>query len=365
VATNVPAAWDGAAGTGIRWKTKVPRPGWSSPVVWGNRVFLTGADKDHQELYAFDADSGALLWTADTAGLPGAPAQPVEVSGDAGYAAPTPATDGRFVAAVFANGALLCADVQGKRVWGKHLGAPANHYGHSSSLLVHDGRLLVQMDDSERPRLLAFRVANGEALWETKGSAISWASPIVIETDGQTQIVAADSEGVSGYNPADGVRLWRVDCLGGELGPSPASGAGLVFVANLYATAAGIRPGETPEIAWKWDENLPDTASPLFANNLLFLATSSGTLVCLDALQGTVQWEHEFGTGFYASPILANDRVYALDREGVMHILEAAPEFKLVAECPLGEKADATPAFVNGRLYLRGAEHLYCVEGRE
>ena len=210
--------------------------------------------------------------------------------------------------------------------------------------------------------MLAFDLATGNIAWETKRSAISWASPICVEVGGRKELIVADSTAAAGYDPSTGMELWREACLSGEVAPSPAYAAGMVFVGNQYATGAGIRIASgQPELVWKWEENLPDTASPLATSNYVFFATSGGTLTCLDAQKGTVVWAQDLGTGFYASPILVGNAVYALDREGVMHIVAAAPEYKLLGQCALGEKADATPAFVDGRIYIRGAEHLFCI----
>ena len=132
--TNVPDAWDAASGKGIVWKTPVPLPGNNSPVVWGKRVFLSGADKHRREVYCFDADSGKLVWRQNVPGTPQSTAKPPEVTDDTGYAAPTTATDGRRVFAIFANGDLAAFDVSGKPAWAKSLGIPENSYGHASSL---------------------------------------------------------------------------------------------------------------------------------------------------------------------------------------------------------------------------------------
>jgi len=166
---------------------------------------------------------------------------------------------------------------------------------------------------------------------------------------------------VAAYAPATGVLLWRSDCLGGEMGPSAAFADGLVFVANDRATAAAVRPGG--EVVWEYDEELPDTASPVATGELVFLATSYGVLVCLDAKTGEQVWLAELQSGFYASPIVVGDRLYALDLDGVMHIVKLGRTFELLGEPALGEPAMATPAFVGGRIYARGERFLYAIAG--
>jgi outer membrane protein assembly factor BamB/ferredoxin len=362
-AKGVPVKWDARSGQGIKWKTALPRAGYGSPVMWGNRVFVTAGDREARELYGIDADSGRLVWTTAVNRVAGAAVAEIpEVNDNTGLAAPSPATDGTRVYAIFGTGELLCTDTDGKVVWNRYLGKPANHYGHASSLLVVDELLIVQWDDAERPRLLALNTATGATVWETARQAISWASPICVDTGKRRELILCDSTGVESFDPRKGVSFWRQDCLGGEVAPSAAYGEGMVFVANAYAKATGLRlSGTGAEVAWQWDEALPDTASPLVVGGRLLLAAEGGPLVCLSAKDGHVLWQQELTKACYASPVWADGRVYALDLDGVMHILELADTYQEVGTCALGEMAGATPAFVDGRIYIRGLRYLYCV----
>ncbi len=358
-----PISWNGTSGKGIIWKVPVPQPGFSSPVVWGHRLFLTGADKKTREVYCFDTGSGKLLWRGNTAGIPGSPATLPETTEDTGLAAPTPATDGRRVYAIFGTGNVVAFDFKGQRVWARNLGVPVNGYGHSSSLLVHKGTLLVQLDHEEGAKLLGLDALTGKTFWEAdREVAASWASPILVDDGSGAQVVLSARPMVAGYEPEDGTELWSVECLKGdaEVGSSPAYAAGRLFVANDIAKCSAINL-EDVKVLWEWDEDLPEAASPVATAKLLFLPTSSGAVTCLDAAEGKVIWQHEFNEGFYSSPVLVGDRVYLTDREGVTHVLAAAGEFKLLGSSPLGEKSDCTPAVVNGRIYMRGSKHLFCI----
>ena len=360
--TRAPLTWNGKTGEGIRWSTPVDKPGFSSPIVWGSRVFLSTADADSLEILCFDAETGAVKWRKAVQDIPGSPAKRPEVTEDTGYAAPTMATDGRRVFAIFATGDVVCLDLEGTQVWARNLGVPENHYGHSSSLLVYRDRLLVQYDHSAGSRVLALSGRSGETLWETTRRAeISWASPILAQLEGRTEIVLNASPIVAGYSPDTGAELWSIDCMAGEVAPSPAYAAGLVFVTNEYAVLAAIDLA-TREVVWQTDEaELPDVCSPVASPEYLFLGSNSGMVTCLEAKTGKKRWEHEFGDGFYASPILVGARVYFTDQKGITHVIQAGPEFKLLGDADIGESVVSTPAFAHGRMYVRGVEHLYCI----
>jgi len=367
---NPPTDWDGESGRNIRWNSSVPISGPNSPVVWGTRIFLSGATSDRRAVFCFDTETGELLWQREVGALPDTPVPAPKVTEDTGHAAPTMVAHGDRACAIFANGDLVCYDFEGRLLWSRNVGVPDNHYGHASSLLAHDDQLFVQLDDSERPRLLALDLASGRERWTVGRETISWASPVCIPTPLGPQLVLASEQDVDAYEPRTGKRLWSVEALGGEVAPSPAFGGSTVFVANEYATASAIRldfsGGDPPaSLAWQWDESLPDVASPVASDTHVYMATSIGDLICLDLASGEHLWTEELDEGFYASPILAGDRIYALDREGVMQIFRAGAEFELLGSPALGETTVATPAFLDGRIYIRTQEHLLCIESRE
>jgi outer membrane protein assembly factor BamB len=362
--TSAPTQWDGEQGKGLKWKIEVPLEGFSSPVIWEDRLFITGADKATREVFAYDANTGELLWRHPVDDLPGGPDRPPRVHGDTGFAPSTVAVDGRHVCAIFPTGDIVVLDFDGQRIWGRNLGPPDNQFGHSSSLITYEGLLIVQYDQRSDARLLGLDILSGEERWRVPRTAVSWSSPIVVNTGERWELILTNSTSIDSFDPATGIKLWGLDCLGGDMGPSAAFADGMVFAANDYASAVGIRiSGEGVEQVWSYDEFLPDTASPLATAEQVFLTTSYGTVVCLDAKNGTPLWQHDFDMGFYASPILVGDAVYALDLDGVMHIFKASNSFELIAEPKLGELAAATPAFVGNRIYLRGEKSLYCVDG--
>ena len=370
VSTNPPLNWSAKEGKNILWKTKVPKPGMNSPVIWGNRLFLTGADESSRQIFCFETDTGKLLWRHDADGIPGSPPKDKlpEVMETSGLAAPTAITNGRYVAAIFATGDLVCLNMEGKRIWARNLGVPDNHYGHASSLISHRNMLFVQYDQTEGSKLLAFDLSSGNPAWQVKRSVISWSSPILIDNKGRMELVLTNSKAVDSYDPKSGKILWHVECLGGEVAPSATYANGIVCVANESATASAIdvaNHGSGAKILWQWDETLPDAASPLVNEDFLILPTAFGVVSCLDVKTGKLLWEHEFDDGFYSSPILVNNHVYIIDLKGRMQIFKMDDEFELLGTSTIGEDAYATPAFVGDRIYIRGLMHLFCIEEKK
>ena len=360
--TGVPSRWDGTSGENVLWKVPVPKPGFGSPILWDGKLFLSGADEEVQEVYCYDAESGGQLWKGQANDLPGSPSERPEVTDDTGYAAPTMATDGERVYAIYATGDLACWDMDGNRLWGRNLGLPDNHYGHSSSLMIYRHLLLVQLDDNVSGLLLALDARTGSTVYEkSRDVQISWASPILVNTGSRMELILNANPLVVSYDPLTGRELWQVDCMMGEVAPSPAYADGMVFVVNEYARLAGIRVGETAEMVWEFDDNLAEVASPVATSELLIVATSFGAVACYESKTGEELWLHDFDEGFYASPVLVGEHVYLMDMNGLMQIFKAGREFQLVDSCPLGERAMATQAFADGRIYIRGMEHLYCV----
>ncbi|MDX2442601.1 MAG: PQQ-binding-like beta-propeller repeat protein [Bacteroidales bacterium] len=357
-----PSDWNGKEGKNIKWKVKVPTHGFSSPVIWDNRIFLTGVNGIATEVMCFEKNSGELLWTSLTTGVEGEPKTPPETSEDTGLAAPTAATNGELVCAIFATGNLVCLDFEGNRIWAKNLGVPENHYGHSSSLIIHDNKLLVQYDQYKRKSIIAFDINTGDQLWETNRTvAISWASPVIATFDGITQVILTSEPSVISYDIESGRELWNVKCMSGEVGPSVGVNSKYVFAVNDFAKLVAIDPGENASIVWEDNEYTPEVASPVATEELVFVLTSWGAVACYDTETGELVWDHDFDYGFYASPIIANNLVYMLDQAGVMHIVNASKEFNIVNESPLGERTNCTPAFSDGSIYIRSEEFLYCI----
>ena len=359
---NIPTSWDGESGENILWKTQIPLKGYNSPVVWEGKVFLAGANATKRELYCFDANTGKILWTVNADNIQGTPTKSPSVRDDTGHSAPTVATDGRRVFAIFSNGDMIAADMQGKRVWAKNLGLPQNHYGHSSSLITYKNLVIVQYDDSKTPKIFALSSTTGEEVWSTiRKVKVSWASPILVNTGKRDELMLISEPSIVSYNPTTGKEIWSVNGMYGEVGPSLAYANGMVFGVNEYAMIMAVKVGDTPELIWEDSDYLSDIPSPVATDKYLFLVTSYGAVACYNAQTGSLFWEHDFDDGFFASPMLVEGKVYLLDKTGKMQIIKADGEFEQVGQASLGEATVATPAFANGRIYIRGEKNLYCI----
>jgi len=358
---NIPTKWDGAAGTNIDWKSPIPKHGYNSPVIWGDKIFVSGSDKQTREVYCYNRIDGKLLWTGIADNIQGSPAAPPKVTEDTGLSAPTMTTDGNLVFAIFGTGDVIAFDMNGKRIWAKNLGVPDNHYGHSSSLIVWDNKLFIQYDTNRGGKLIALKTDTGEEAWQTtRSSKISWASPVLAQVDGKYQVILTADPIVAGYDVQTGAELWQVKCMMGEVGPSVGYSDGIVVAANEYAKMVAI-DAKTHQILWEGDEYLPEASSPLAYNGLVIVATSYGVLACYDLKTGEKYWEHDVGKTLYSSSMFADGKIFMMDNDGVMRIYEFGKEMKLISENKLGEHAGTTPAFADGKIYIRGDKNLYCI----
>lgn len=358
---NPPTDWDGASGRNILWKTEIPMAGVSSPVVAGDRIFLTAADERSRKIFCFDTADGRMLWTHELQPMQGTPTESPQVSEDTGHAASSPATDGARAFAIFANGDLACVDRDGKKVWGVNLGVPDNPYGHASSLIVWRNLLIVQYDHHSEAFIAAFETASGRVAWETKREVeASWTTPAIIDLPDRQILMTCSTPLVITYDPATGKPLWSRDVLSGELAPSPAFADGRVFVNDDGGRLFAFDPA-TGEPAWESDANTPDICSPVAFGKFIWLPNSAATVVCCETATGKQVAEIEFDEGFCASPIAAGGRIYTFDRNGSAFLFDAADPGAKPVRLELGEKVFATPAFVKDRLYIRAEKHLYCI----
>jgi outer membrane protein assembly factor BamB len=364
-------AWDLKTMPGILWRSAIPAPGHSSPIVWGDRVFISGGTAARREVFCYNASSGALLWQRAIENVPGSPPKISEAPEDTGYAAPTMATDGRRVYAIFANGDLGALNFDGSVVWTKYLGPLKNPYGHAASLAVWGNNLLIQLDQGETraagSKLISLQGASGRVLWErSRPVPASWATPIVIEAAGKTQIITLADPWVIVYTLAGGNELWRAQLLENEVVPSPVFAGDFVFLLSPGARLMALRPDGTGDVtktgvAWATEENVPDIASPVGNGEFVFTVTSAGMATCFGANDGKKIWETNLDTEVQASPGILGGRLFILGEHGVLATLQAGRELHEMGRIQLPDKFDASPAFANGHVFLRGVTNLYCL----
>ena len=358
---NIPVEWDGATSKNIIWKTTIPVQGFNSPVIWGDRIFLTGASASKRVVYSINRRTGKILWEKEVKNIPGSPATPPKTTDDTGLAAPSVTTDGQQVYAIFGTGDIISFDFEGNQVWARNLGVPKNHYGHSSSLLILDRKVLVQYDTQAGSKVLALDAGTGATVWETRRtSEVSWASPIIAEVQGKQRLILLGNPDLSAYDIETGKQLWSTKCMSGEVGPSPTSGGGKIFAANEHAKMVAVN-ASTGKLAWESRHYLPEVASPVYHDGLLYIATTFAVVAAFDANTGELVWEYDADDQFYSSPVVADGKLYVFDTSGKAYIFKPGRKAELIASPTLGEGVYSNPAFSAGRMYIRTKSHLYCI----
>jgi outer membrane protein assembly factor BamB len=399
--------WDGSGVTAqtnfvtnLAWRTAILAPGHCSPVVWGDRVFISGGTQQKREVFCYNVSNGALLWRRAVENVPGSPAKVPEVPSDTTYAASTVAADGRRVYAMFANGDLGAINFDGSVAWTKYLGPLKNSFGYAASLAIWGNSLIVQLDqggggseEEERPatnpaqpgtereaprelasaggksRLISLQCATGRILWQRSRPVPStWSTPIVVEAAGKTQIIALGKPWVIGYEQTNGNELWRAELLKNstELVPSPVFAGGLVVMLDPGSTLFALHPdgaGNVTQtrVAWTNEGNFPDIPSPVSAGDLVFTVTSAGMVKCLQTADGKQIWETNLDTTVQSSPVIAGDRLFVLTKDGALVMLRAARDLQEFGRTQLPDDFLASPAFAGGRIFLRGASNLFCL----
>lgn len=371
----------------VKWKVPVPGRSSGSPIVWENQVFIVSAvSADGQtqpsitselqfKLMSFDRKTGKLQWEK-TATV----AQPHEDTHQTnGYASASPCTDGQHVYAHFGSRGLYCYTLAGELKWKRDdfpLMKIRSGFGEGSSPTLAGNKLLLPWDHEGPSFLYALDKATGETIWQiARDEPSCWATPLVVEYQGQQQIVMNGQNAARCYDLQTGKELWR---CGGQTERPVASAVAqgdMVFVGSGFRGAflGAFRLGGTGDlnqskahIAWTLDRDTPDIGSPLLsAGRLYFYKGKSGALSCVDAVSGKVHYAATRIPGVestYASPIAAGGHVYLTGRSGTITVIKDASQLEVVAENSVGETVDATPAPVDKQLFIRGERHLFCIE---
>ena len=383
----------------IRWKTKLPGLGHSSPVVWGSLVFvttaeMTGAKKpftgvtpdgahnnmnplfDHQfAVMAIDRQTGAVVWRRTVATR-----QPHESTHEsATWASNSPVTDGEHVLSFFGSNGLYCLDTGGRLLWSRDLGDMQVKHGHGegASPLLHDETVVVNWDHEGASVIVALAKRTGEELWrQPRDEVTSWATPIAVTHDGQAQVVVSGTRRVRGYDLKTGAVIWEAGGLPGNIVASPVGADGMVFAAGSYEkqTLLAIRltgaKGEltgTQQIAWQKNRSTPYVPSPLLYDGwLYYLRHYQGVLSRVNAKTGDEpSGPFRLGSVFniYSSPVAAAGRIYVTDRNGKTLVMSNDAEPKALTLNKLDDRFSASAALVGDAIFLRGEKFLYCIGG--
>ncbi|MFO0876883.1 MAG: PQQ-binding-like beta-propeller repeat protein [Gemmataceae bacterium] len=369
---KLPTAWSDTEN--VRWKAKLPGAGNSSPVVWKGRVFVTASSgREHSKLIVacYDRDSGKREWESSFFASP-APAPFGMFPPERGHAAPSPATDGEVLVALFGSGDLLGLGLDGRLLWFRSLAAEygdfRNEYGVSASPVIDGGTVFVQIDHDAESYLLAVDVATGKTRWRTKRDARrGWATPLVTRVGNTRQVVCLGTGKITGYDAATGKEAWSLSGLERLCSVTPLERDGKLYATSgprgevLCIDLSHSASGKMPEVLWRSKRIGPFIPSPMLVGDLLVVPDDQGFLTGLDAKTGEERWRKRAGGRARPSPVLGGGYLYLTGLDGTTAVYRAVKEFEAVVKNRLGEEVAASPALAHGCVFLRGEKHLWCL----
>ncbi|MBX3746821.1 MAG: PQQ-binding-like beta-propeller repeat protein [Verrucomicrobiae bacterium] len=389
---NLPISW--SVDQGIRWKIPVPGEGWSSPIVQGDRVFLTTVTEGQTQcrILAFDRLSGRMLWNVVVSEM-----IPLRKESKNSYASPTPIAHGDRVFAVFGDGTMVAVEAAtGALLWKNAEVRFYSRHGLGASPILHAGRLIMPFDGSnrvekagdwpnnteeeqlgwripwDRAEIVALDIETGRRVWTARRgrSRIAHVTPTILAVGGQPQLISPAGDAIQGFNPRTGELLWTVYSQGEGVTPSVVTGNGLVFTASGFerTTLRTVRPDgrgdvTSTHIAWEQRRGAPTQPSPIFVHPHLHTITDGGVAHGYDAATGDVLYSERVGGNHSASPVHADGHLYFLSENGVATVIRTGPEFVVVSRNALddNERFQASMAVSQGHLFIRSDRHLYCI----
>ena len=368
---NLPVKWDSV--TNVAWKVRVPGIGYSSPVIWNDRLFLTTAMADTHEkmLLCYNTGTGQLLWK-----------KTVVKSGfenkhtDNSYASGTPSTDGTrvFVSFLDGNNVVVAAyDFTGNQLWVQRPGTFESPHGYSCSPVIYEDKIIVNGDSQGDSFVAALSKADGHIIWRVKHErpAHSFSTPIIRKMNGKTQMIFCGNREIASYNPDNGSKYWFVSGPSEDFTSSPVYNekSGLVLVSSAWPVRilVAVRPdgqGDVTKshVAWQTRKGAYYVPSPVCTDDYLFSTMTTGELHCIEVATGKIVWIQKNGAQ-YSSPVLANGLIYLPNDEGIITVIRPGAKFESVSRNPMGEGMYASPAISGGKIYIRGFRHLFCIAG--
>lgn len=371
---NAPSAF--GEDKNVKWKTPMPGKAWSSPVVWGDQVWFTNAEKDGKKLWAvcLDLETGRVVHNALVFEIE----KPQFCIEKNSYASPTPVIEAGRVYVTFGSHGTACLDTKTARTLWHRQDLACDHFrGAASSPILHGDLFILLFDGADQQYVVALDKKDGKTKWlhrrafdfrtDNGDAKKGYGTPSIITHQGRAQLICPAAVATEALDPATGELLWTVRTGGMNASALPLYGHGLVFVSNGMGRLSAIRPEGTGDISVKgivWDanKNIPRKPSYILLGDLLFMMDDSGIASCMDAKTGAVVWNERIGGAYSASPILAKDRIYWFSEEGDVPVIAAAREFKLVAKNKLPDGFMATPAVAGDALILRTKSAVYRVQ---
>ncbi|MHC4630200.1 MAG: outer membrane protein assembly factor BamB family protein, partial [Planctomycetota bacterium] len=365
---NVPVRWSGTEN--VVWKVPIPGKGHASPIVWADRIFVVTAlpAQEQRLLLCLDSSNGKTLWQRVVLETP-----LEKINKLNSYASSTPATDGQKVYVSFLDRDkmfIAAYDFNGKKAWDARPGVFSSMHGYCSSPVLWKDKVIVNGDHDGPVYIVALDRATGKTIWKTArpNETRSYCTPIIRHIEGRNQLILSGSKCVASYDPDTGKQHWIID------GPTEQFVASLVYNDELLFMTCGfpkrfiqaIRPDgqgnvTATHVVWQTDRDCSYVPSPIVFGPYFLVVSDSGVATSLDAKTGKSIWRERLGVKHSASLVSANGLVYFLSDKGIMTVVRPGPQFDVVAENQLGEETYASPAISNGLMFLRGAEHLYCI----
>jgi outer membrane protein assembly factor BamB len=394
---NPPTTWD--ATKNIQWKAPVPGRGSSTPIVWGDQVFIVTAIKTDRVaapadlpvvdptlerktkapnvyyqfvVLAFDRDTGKLRWRHQAAEK--VPHEGHHASHS--YAAGSPTTDGKRLYVSFGSFGIFCYDLAGKPLWQRDFGRMITRLGWGEAVtpVIHRDKLLLNWDQEKDSALICLEASTGKTLWKTpRDEVTSWNTPLVVEHKGRTQVIVNGTNRARGYDLDTGKEIWQCGPMTVNAIPSPVAADGIAYCMSGYqvSTAFAVPLDSVGDVAsdggigWHYKKGTPYVPSPLLlGDRLIFTHANIAALTILDRKTGQALVDRERLPGqnsFYASPVAAAGRIYLVDRQGTTLVLKQSDKLEILATNELDDGVDASPALVGRQLFLRGEGHLYCI----
>lgn len=352
--------------TNVRWKTAIPGRGWSSPVVQGDRIWLTTATEDGKSLRAISVDrnSGAIIQNVEVFRLKSAKLTNSKNS----FASPTPLIDGDHVYVHFGAFGTACLTQSGEIVWKTRLEYDNGQHGTGASPVLYDDLLIVSCDGNDVQFIVALDKLTGKVKWKkTREGYQAYTTPLIVSLPAGDQVISPGAFRAVAYEPRTGKELWQVRYGEGFSNvPRPVYGDGMVFICTGFQQPSliAVHPDGKGDVTkskveWRLDRGVPLTPSPLLVGDELYLVTDNGIVTCVDAKTGKEYWRARVGGNHSASPIYADGRIYFLSEEGESVVLAPGRELKHLATNQIEGRTLASMAVAGGSIFIRSETHLY------